>query len=153
MTYAAEVNQYSVIDDIAEDRVWSGTITNEDAKFLFRQNDYGLRHNGELLTRLHLFTPQGRLVAWSKTEGSDHIRKVVDEAISKAGALYRPILRVNGDPTKNCFITINPDSVVYQDRHETITYPRRTDGSADLDNGSATARTICEQAAYQVSTE
>jgi len=136
--YSAQVTEYHVLDDVAEERHWRGTITTDEVTFSFVRKDDGL--TGETgftqphFNRLLLYTPDGRRVTWSENKGAEKVRGAVESAICKATALYRPVLTANDDAV-SCQLTIKAASVVYEDKYGKTSYPRREDGSVDVDGG------------------
>lgn len=140
MKYSAAVTQYVIIDDIAEDREWSGTITASDGlTFQFRQNDYGIYSDDAAdhpPHRLRLFTPDRKLVAWSDSKDADAIRAAVEKAIVEVHNLCKPVYEREGEVTETITMEIRPDSVLYHDRYANVSfsYSRRSDGSVDIES-------------------
>lgn len=126
--YSAQLTEYEVIDDVVMERQWRGTITTGEVTFSFV-----LKHDGFIEGHTHdcrilLYTPDGRRVYWSKGKDAENIKTTVVAATRKAEALYRPVYLANDEP-ETCLISINQDSVAYEDKYGKTVYPRREDGS------------------------
>lgn len=146
--YDAQVMEYDVIDHAEMERQWRGTITNGEVTFSFVLKDYGIGYDFEENNehRLLLYKPDGRRVYWSHRSNSKDAKTVkatVREAIRKSEALYRLVYLAEGEPDC-CGIAINPDSLVYEDEYIMTVYPRRADGSVDVDGRKEVAKPLKE---------
>lgn len=80
-----------------------------------------------------LYRPGGRRVTWSRGSNAKEVRRAVIAAIRKAEASVLSPVEIANDDCVWFRITINPDSVVYEDEYyKTVVYPRRDDGSVEL---------------------